>query len=330
METREELRAEARQLGVTPEPLEKVVRLLDILRRLEDEKEIAGRFALKGGSALNLFWLELPRLSVDIDLDFIHDGERNEAMRLRPDFEGRVERCIRLAGCQVMRMPREHAGGKLRLRFASLFGGQQNLEVDLNFVARVPIFGLVRRACVLPRFATVGVSTYELVELAAGKFVALVGRSVARDQFDAVQLLDREPGLLDDGRFRICFTALAAAAADDVRRRGPTLDALSALSVREHLLPVLRTPDGEGLTDATALAARLAEKLGPAFGRLLSFSEGERAFLSALIDRGEIEPEHLTPDADLQGRLGRQPMLRWRRIQARKRLGLPPHPEDGG
>ncbi|CAN5790014.1 hypothetical protein BH09PSE5_BH09PSE5_38650 [soil metagenome] len=41
----------------------------------------SGRFAMKGGTALNLFVQEMPRLSVDIDLVFVdHHVERQEAL----------------------------------------------------------------------------------------------------------------------------------------------------------------------------------------------------------------------------------------------------------
>ncbi len=38
-------------------------------------------FALKGGTAINLFVRDFPRLSVDIDLVFLPMMERNEALR---------------------------------------------------------------------------------------------------------------------------------------------------------------------------------------------------------------------------------------------------------
>jgi hypothetical protein len=41
----------------------------------------SGRFAMKGGSALNLFVQDLPRLSVDIDVVFVvHQTGRDDAL----------------------------------------------------------------------------------------------------------------------------------------------------------------------------------------------------------------------------------------------------------
>ena len=68
-QTREQIRDLATKLGVRPDVLEKVARLLAVLRRIREDEDIRDRVALKGGTALNVFWLSLPRLSVDIDLN---------------------------------------------------------------------------------------------------------------------------------------------------------------------------------------------------------------------------------------------------------------------
>ena len=54
-----------------PHTLEKVWTLLTVLERIQEDKDLRGKFALKGGTALNVFYSDLPRLSVDIDLNYI-------------------------------------------------------------------------------------------------------------------------------------------------------------------------------------------------------------------------------------------------------------------
>ena len=48
---------------------EKVLRLCDILNHFSNST-LSNYLALKGGTAINLFLLDLPRLSIDIDFDF--------------------------------------------------------------------------------------------------------------------------------------------------------------------------------------------------------------------------------------------------------------------
>jgi len=65
----EEIQETAATLGFRPDSLEKVFRLLSLLETLRSNAFLRPRVALKGGTALNLFLFDVPRLSVDIDLD---------------------------------------------------------------------------------------------------------------------------------------------------------------------------------------------------------------------------------------------------------------------
>ncbi len=59
---------EANATGFRPESLEKVLRLIGLPNAIFRLPDLASRLVLKGGTALNLFLFDLPRLSVDIDL----------------------------------------------------------------------------------------------------------------------------------------------------------------------------------------------------------------------------------------------------------------------
>ena len=73
---------------------------------------------------------------------------------------------------------------------------------------------------------------------------------------------------------------------------------------------------------AEELERRFSDVLQPQIARLLDWSPGERRFLDRLLDDGELEPDRLTDDAELQDRVRRQPMLQWKRQHVRKRLGF--------
>lgn len=65
MKTRAELVRLADAMDFRPEPVEKVHRLLAILGRLKGHELSHGKWVLKGGSAINLFHLNVPRLSME-------------------------------------------------------------------------------------------------------------------------------------------------------------------------------------------------------------------------------------------------------------------------
>jgi hypothetical protein len=326
--TRELVQGLATKLGVRPDVLEKVVRLLAVLGRLREDEELRDRFALKGGTALNVFWLSLPRLSVDIDLNFIGEISASELTEQRPEFEQRVTRACRLAGCRIAHSPSQHAGGKFRLRFTSVLGGEQNLELDISFVARVPIGELVEREAVLPGFEQERVLTYTLPELAAGKFTALLARVVARDQYDAVRILDHDPAILETLEFRLPFTCFAASAREDARGWSGRLAALDPQDVRTRLVPVLRSAQEPLAGDARKLAAHLEARLEGVTTRLVAWSPAEREFMDALMDHGELKPALLTDRPELRRRIAAQPMLRWKQMNVRQHLGLPPMSDE--
>ncbi len=55
----------------TAATVDKVERLLEVLAALRDDPLLGSAFVLHGGTALNVFSDELPRLSVDIDLMYV-------------------------------------------------------------------------------------------------------------------------------------------------------------------------------------------------------------------------------------------------------------------
>lgn len=83
---KELLARQARALDFPPHTYEKVARLTEVLRFLNETPEMRGALVLKGGTAINLTMFRLPRLSVDIDLDFAQNLPREEmlARRERP------------------------------------------------------------------------------------------------------------------------------------------------------------------------------------------------------------------------------------------------------
>ncbi|OPZ93313.1 MAG: hypothetical protein BWY74_01179 [Firmicutes bacterium ADurb.Bin419] len=60
--------------------LEKVHRLTIILDYINSHPRLEEMLVLKGGTAINLTIFNLPRLSVDIDLDFSSDATREEML----------------------------------------------------------------------------------------------------------------------------------------------------------------------------------------------------------------------------------------------------------
>ena len=67
---RVELGKAAKERGFVRDTFEKVLRLKEILRYFNEDEYLREHLVLKGGTAINMTIFNLPRLSVDIDMDF--------------------------------------------------------------------------------------------------------------------------------------------------------------------------------------------------------------------------------------------------------------------
>lgn len=73
----------AKEIGVVRDTFEKVCHLRDVLSFFDSSSVLRNDLALKGGTAINLLFFNLPRLSVDIDLDFCKNISREEMLLSR-------------------------------------------------------------------------------------------------------------------------------------------------------------------------------------------------------------------------------------------------------
>ena len=186
--------------GYRLDTLEKVLRLLELLDEIAQDPVLSQRLALKGGTALNVFYLDLDRLSVDIDLNYVGALDLAAMERERPEVDAAIDRLFASHGYGVRRWPTGHAGGKWLARYASALGGNASLELDLNYMARQPLFGAVRmESRILGRVGTGRVLVLDLHEIVAGKIVALFDRGAARDLFDVRRILAIERGSIGAG-----------------------------------------------------------------------------------------------------------------------------------
>ena len=92
-----ELNRQAKELGFVRDTFEKVCRLADVLTFMESDPLLADSLSLKGGTAINLTIFNLPRLSVDIDLDFSKDVSREPMLRRESRSNAHIQKVY--GGC---------------------------------------------------------------------------------------------------------------------------------------------------------------------------------------------------------------------------------------
>ncbi len=252
-------------------------------------------FALKGGTAINLFLRNLPRLSVDIDLMYLPTHARPKALA---DINAAMKRIkanilASLPGAHVAESI--HDGEVLRLLVAA---DRTQVKIEVSPVLR----GVVHEPSVIPvaeavedtfGFAETSVVSFE--DLFAGKLVAALDRQHPRDLFDVRGLLANE-GLTD--RLRAAFVVYV------LSHHRPMGEVLSGRL--KDLADEYRN-GFEGMTAEPVSLDELVEARRAMLDSLIGgMPDHHRAFLIGF-ERGEPEWPLLTI-----GHVAELPAVRWR------------------
>ena len=161
-------------------------------------------FALKGGTAINLFVRDMPRLSVDIDLTYLPVADRATSLKAIDTGMNRIADAIRkgMRGAQLnASQPKgENCTTKLLLR-----ADDAQIKIEVTPVLRGCVYEpAVKRVSpnVEEQFGFAEMPVVDFADLYAGKIVAALDRQHPRDLFDIRDLLANE-GV--DDRLRKAF-----------------------------------------------------------------------------------------------------------------------------
>lgn len=156
-------------------------------------------FALKGGTAINLFYRDMPRLSVDIDLHFIPMDDRDTALEKIRAALSRISDRIKKAFPNVTVQNAHEQSDKLGLIVSQ---DKVRIKVELSPVIRGSVFPettMEVSKVVQENFGYVEMAIVSFSDLYAGKICAALDRQHPRDLFDVKFLYDNE-GISDDLR----------------------------------------------------------------------------------------------------------------------------------
>lgn len=178
-----------------------------LLMRLLPVVSTESAFALKGGTAINLFYREMPRLSVDIDLAYLPIEDRATSLHaIDAAFDRIMAQINKLPGVNAQRIA---GGGGGDTRVLTTADGV-TVKIETSPVMRGAIGKprLMRTTdAVEDAFGFVATNVLAFDDLYAGKLHAALDRQHPRDLFD-VKLLYKNEGLTDD-LFRV-FLVYAA------------------------------------------------------------------------------------------------------------------------
>ncbi len=299
----------AEELGFIRDTLEKVTRLADVLEYFNTNPLLRESLALKGGTAINLTIFNLPRLSVDIDLDYLIAGSREEMLENRENINSAVDRyMISQNYMKSDKTKTPHSLDSWVYEYINGGGNKDNIKIEINYSLRAHILPAEERPIITEHFSSeYAIKSLNPIEIYGSKINALLNRAAARDLYDVYNMI--KFGIFDESQEQLLKKSVifyAAISSERINKAFDTkaIDGISKNKIKTDLWPVLRKRDNFDL-DSTKSSVKKYIK------ELLVLTEPEADFLT-WFEKKEYRPELLFEDESILNRIRTHPMALWK------------------
>lgn len=298
----------AEELGFVRDTLEKVTRLADVLEYLNSNPILKECLALKGGTAINLTIFNLPRLSVDIDMDYLINNSREEMLEHRELINSTIDRYMLSQGyTKNDKTKNPHSLDSWVYDYVGASGNKDNIKIEINYSLRAHLLPAEERPIITEHFSSeYRVKTLVPIEIYGSKINALLSRAAARDLYDARNMIyfkifdESEEVLL---RKTVVFYAAISAKEINKTFDIKAIDSITKQKIKTDLLPVIKRKDDFELETAKKMAkAYIAD--------LMVLTKEEKEFLDRF-EKGEYIPELLFEEEAILSRIKNHPMALW-------------------
>lgn len=300
---------QAKALGFNRDTYEKVCRLIEVLKFFENDTLLSHSLALKGGTAINLLYFDLPRLSVDIDLDFVGHVDRDEMMTSRKRINELIQLQMKASGYSLSSKSKfYHALDSYVFDYTNTGGVKDNIKVEINYMLRCHVLDLKQKGFTSEWEADgVSVLSVDLIEIFASKIVALMSRTAVRDVYDVYNIV-RSEYIKDFDRdlLRKLIVFYTAIGSNDPSIHLPFLkmSKIDPYRIKTDLLPVLRKNERFNLIEAKDSVLDWLENL-------MQLDAREIEFLDAF-SRKSYRPDLLFDSKERLDRISVHPMALWK------------------
>lgn len=295
----------AQKSGFIASNTEKVIRLLDVLKFIDEElNRISHQLILKGGTAINLIYTNLARLSVDIDLDYVGSLEKEQTLKDRERILESLDNYMLKEGYSVSSKSRGSAILASRTyAYINAYGNRDNIKVEINFIDRIHILPIVN--CKINYFdKEVMINAPLEEELFAMKICALIDRSKPRDLYDTFRLKN---DFLNLGKYKLRKLTVFYLSLDGIFELNENsfkgIEAVSQDSIKKELLPVLKKNEKFNLEAIKQEVINFLQDL-------LVLTSDETKYLEEF-SKGTFNPSLLFDGCSAE-RAAKHPMAKWR------------------
>lgn len=304
----------AREQGFIRDNMEKVLRLVSILDYINHHELLQHALTLKGGTAINLAIFRMPRLSVDIDLDFAIPCNREEMLEYRNQINDVLLRYMEQEGYLLLPATKNpHTLDSWVFSYINAGGNKDVIKVEINYSDRCHILPIVQHNVSIDFLQSFSVRTLAPIELFASKLNALVNRGAMRDMYDVWNMIRFELFCTDADRdllrksFVFYLTVGSSIPIGKIPTSFssfPTIENANFPKIRAQLLPMLRKTEKFDFVEAKECVLKWLHEF-------LQFTPQEVEYINQF-NKQSYRPEWLFEDKDILSRIQQHPMALWR------------------
>ncbi len=286
--------------------LEKVLRLTEILKFLNSDSIFKDKLALKGGTAINLTAVELPRLSVDIDLDFTINVSKEELTEIKEKFEKRLTDYMLQEEYSLVEFRNHFALNSFLFNYTNNADNSDNIKIEINYLDRCHILPLTKKKILNKGIIEdLEVLTLNTTELYASKINALLSRATPRDLYDVNAMIENNI-ITDTELLRKCLVFYNAIGGDyDIQALDyKNVERLDYRKYKTQLKPVIAKDDKFDIEKAKEVVIGYLKDL-------LVLTNKEKEFLYKLQEKVYV-PELLFNNKDIIDNVKNHPAALWK------------------
>lgn len=296
----------SRKTNFIKDTLEKVLRLAEILKFLNSDTVFKNKLALKGGTAINLTEVDLPRLSVDIDLDLALNAAKEELPDIKEVFSKRLTDYMWQEGYSLSNRREYFALTAFIFNYVNSAGNRDNIKVEINYLDRCHILPLEnKKVRTMDIVGDLAILTLNTTELYATKINALLSRATPRDLYDVNAMIENKT-ITDCELLKKCLVFYSVIGGDyDIEKCDyKNIERLDYKKFKTQLKPVIALNDNFDIAKAKTSVVDFLQTF-------LVLNDSEKEFLSKF--RKKIYcPELLFDDESIVSRIVKHPAALWR------------------
>ena len=268
---------------------------------------------LKGGTAINFTIFNLPRLSVDIDLDFSFDGTKEEMLTKRNEITLVIRRYMEINGYIFHENTKNmYALDSFVFGYINNFGNKDNIKVEINYMNRKHIFKPVIKSIAIDFLNSFEVLTLNKYELFGSKIKALIERCTIRDVYDVYHMIQHnlfnKNEYLTIKRCIIFYIAIGSTTErlfeEIISDFDNKINVYMLDRIPQYLSSTLKKDDVFNIKIAVTSVKRFINSI-------LELSETERSFLDEFY-KGNYQPQLLFFEEEILNRIIEHPMALWK------------------